>query len=70
MLVLKRQKGKRVFIHRGGEVLAIVSVCGLESDRVKLGFEAERDIGIDREEVYEANMRAASQRPAEGPELN
>ena len=47
MLVLSRKEGERLMI---GDTI-VVTVVHVEGGRVKLGIEAPRDIGIQREEI-------------------
>lgn len=47
MLIINRKKGERIYIGDDTE-LVILEVKG---DRVKLGFEAPRELKIDRAEV-------------------
>ena len=49
MLVLALRKGKKVMI---GDLISI-EVVELDGGQVKLGFEAPRDVTIDRLEVWE-----------------
>ena len=49
MLVLSRKKGESVMID-GGIIVTVVEVRG---DKVRLGFEAPREVTIDRKEVFE-----------------
>lgn len=49
MLVLSRKKGEQVVIE--GKV--IVKVLSVKGDRVQLGFDAPKDVRIDRKEVAE-----------------
>ena len=50
MLVLTRRKGEAVVIAGGIRV----SVISLSHNRVRLAFEAPKDIVVDREEIYKA----------------
>jgi len=56
MLVLGRLKGERVIVDGGRLVIEVVEVRG---DRVRLGFIADQDVVIDREEVAAAKAREA-----------
>ena len=58
MLCLERKVGETVDI-RVGEVFIRVTVCKATTggNRVKLGFDAPRDVEIDRTEVFKAKMR-------------
>jgi carbon storage regulator len=48
MLVLSRKKGQRVVIGDNAIVVMVVEILG---DKVRLGFEADRNVDIHREEV-------------------
>jgi carbon storage regulator CsrA len=51
-LILTRRKGEKVVLHADGNVLAVCTVTGLGPKQVKLAFEADSIIKIDREEIY------------------
>jgi carbon storage regulator CsrA len=51
-LILTRRKGEKVVLHADGAVLAVCTVTGLGPKQVKLAFEADSIIKIDREEIY------------------
>lgn len=55
MLVLNRKIGEKVIIAEGEIVIQVVEVRG---DRVKLGFEADPSIPIDREEIHKQKIAA------------
>ena len=63
MLVLTRKPEQS--LHLGDNIL--VTVLGIEGDRVKLGIEAPRTVSVLRHELFEqvkaANSAAASARP-------
>ena len=50
MLVLRRKRGEAVVIH--GQKKIIVKVLREENGIVTLGFDAPKDIHVDREEIY------------------
>lgn len=52
MLVISRSKDQRVIVRVGGQELAVMIVSARHG-RVRLGFEAESDIKILREELVE-----------------
>ena len=56
MLVLSRKKGERIVIN-DNIVITIVEVRG---DKVRLGIEAPKDVGVHRQEVYDAIQQAPS----------
>lgn len=53
MLVLSRKRNESVIIRAGNEVITVMTVDIL-GDKVRLGFEAGRNITIHREEVDRA----------------
>ena len=48
MLILTRKEGEVVRI--GNDIK--ITVCGIKSGQVKLGFEAPLDVPVHREEIY------------------
>lgn len=62
MLVLSRKQNQRIMIANGEITLTVVSI---ESDRVKLGIEAPRDIDIHREEIFLDIQKEGSKRDPE-----
>ena len=54
MLVLSRKKNERIIIHDN----IIVTVIEIRGDKVRLGFEAPKDVPIHRKEIYEAIKRS------------
>lgn len=59
MLVLSRKQDESVWIDGQRIKVTVVEIRG---DKVRLGFEADRDIPIHREEIYQAIQR--EQQPA------
>lgn len=55
-LILTRRKGEKVYIHAEGHVLAVCTITGLGTKQVKLAFEADPTIKIDREEIYQDKL--------------
>ena len=53
MLVLSRKPKESVFIN--GNV--VVTVLGIQGNRVRLGIEAPREMPVHRQEVYDAIQR-------------
>lgn len=53
MLVLSRRKEETIMI--GDDV--VVTVVDIRGDKVRLGFEAPKDVTIHRREVYDAIQR-------------
>lgn len=62
MLVLTRKKGEIVVLPTLGIKVTVLEVRG---DKVRLGFEAPRDVPIHREEIHEKICRAVGL-PSEG----
>lgn len=52
MLVLSRRKNEEIYIVVNGKMIKIMLV-DIRGDRVRLGFEADQDVGVYRKEVYE-----------------
>ena len=50
--ILTRTKVEKKYIHAQGTVLAVCTVTGLGPKQVKLAFEADPAIKLDREEIY------------------
>lgn len=70
MLVLSRQRDESIMI--GDNI--VVTVVDIRGDKVRLGIAAPTEIGVHRQEVYEAiqreNLRAArrtEQPPSQPP---
>lgn len=49
MLILSRKKDQKIII---GDQKIVLTVVEIRGDRVRLGFEADKSIPIDREEVW------------------
>ena len=64
MLVLSRKKNESIVIN--GNI--VVTVIDIRGDKVRLGFDAPKDVPIHRREVYEAIKRseAASNNECQG----
>ena len=64
MLVLSRKKNESIIINDN----IVVTVVDIRGDKVRLGFDAPKDIPIHRKEVYDAIKRAeaASNKRQEG----
>ena len=67
MLVLSRKVGERVFVGEGAG-RTVVTLLEVDRGKVRLGFEADRSIEINREEVALAieARRKAGAGPGEG----
>jgi carbon storage regulator CsrA len=51
-LVLTRRKQESVIIHIDSEIICKVTVTSLGNKQVKLAFEADKEIKVDREEIF------------------
>ena len=53
MLVLSRKREESIRI--GDEI--VITIVDIRGDKVRLGIEAPKDVGVHRQEVYEAIKR-------------
>ncbi len=53
MLVLSRKLGEKIVI--GDDV--VIRVVEIQGDKVRLGIDAPREVGVHRQEVYDALQR-------------
>lgn len=60
MLVLSRKKEERIVIDGGIEIVVIE----IRGDKVRLGFNAPRDVSVHRKEVADAIARDGKKRSA------
>jgi carbon storage regulator CsrA len=51
-LVLTRKTNESVIIHKDDETLVVLNVNRIDRNQVRLSFEAEEDIKIDRSEIF------------------
>ena len=51
-LILTRKKGEKIIVQQDGRVICTVTVTNLSPTQCKLGFQADKSVQIDREEVY------------------
>lgn len=51
MLILSRKNGERVVVRIGEEVLGEIVVMGVGDGRVRLGFDFEDHVVINRKEI-------------------
>ena len=51
-LVLTRRKQESVIIHIDSEIICKVTVTSLGNKQVNLAFEADNEIKVDREEIF------------------
>jgi carbon storage regulator len=63
MMVLSRKRDEKIVI--GNDI--VVTIVEIRGDRVRLGFEAPREVSIHRQEVFDAIRRQSQQEnmPAE-----
>lgn len=52
-LVLTRKLNESVVVHQDDKVLLAVKVSKVDRNQVRLAFDADHDIKIDRREVYD-----------------
>ena len=57
MLVLTRKRNERIHILVPGGPTIIVQVAQIETDQIRLGFTAPRDVRIVREELLDREDR-------------
>tara|TARA_R110002012_G_scaffold64687_1_gene169953 strand:- start:727 stop:909 length:183 start_codon:yes stop_codon:yes gene_type:complete len=50
--VLSRKQDEEVIIHKDDEIIMSIKVSKIGSNQVRLAFDADLDIEIDREEIY------------------
>ncbi len=62
MLILTRRTGERLMI--GGQV--VVTVLGIEGDRIRLGIDAPREVPVHREEIYDRIQRESARAVSRG----
>ena len=51
-LILTRKKGEKIIVQQDRRVICTVTVTNLSPTQCKLGFQADKSVRIDREEVY------------------
>jgi len=61
MLVLSRFIDEEIYITIDGELVK-VQVIDIKGNKVKLGFEASRNVSIHRKEIYEAIQKRDSKK--------
>lgn len=49
MLILTREPGEVIVINDNIRIM----ICGVKGSNVRLGIEAPKDIGVDREEIWQ-----------------
>jgi carbon storage regulator len=66
MLVLSRKKNESIIINDN----IVVTIVDIKGNKVRLGFEAPKEVTIHRREVFEAIKRSegSADAPAEGKE--
>lgn len=52
MLILTRRVGEKLIIDLGDRIVEVVPL-GIKGNQVKIGIEADKDIGVHREEIYQ-----------------
>jgi len=51
-LVLTRKLSENVIMHNDSGILATIKVSRITKNQVRLSFEADENVKIDREEIY------------------
>ena len=51
-LVLTRRKHESIVLHQDGEELCVITVTALGPKQVKLAFNADESVKIDRQEIH------------------
>lgn len=67
MLVLSRKPEESIVITVGGQRV-IVKVVRVQGDNVRLGFDASKDVRIDRSEIDERRRKETPRVPVVQPE--
>jgi carbon storage regulator len=57
MLVLMQSAGESVIISLPDGRTVKVLLVAIERGRARVGYTADRDIGVDREEIYERKLK-------------
>jgi carbon storage regulator CsrA len=55
-LVLTRKINEKVIIHNDNGVLAEVKISKIDRNQIRLTFEADHNVKIDRQEVFEKTL--------------
>ena len=56
-LVLTRKLSEKIIVHNDNDgVLATITVSKVDRNQVRLTFEADNKIRIDRQEIFDKNM--------------
>ena len=66
-LILTRKKDEEIILHYDGRVICTLSVHEIRGDRVRISFQAESDLIVDRVEVYEKRIEPGSMLEDPGP---
>ena len=51
-LALTRKTNESVVIHKDNDTIAVLNVTRIDRNQVRLSFEADTDIKIDRSEIF------------------
>tara|TARA_R110001592_G_scaffold85690_1_gene253213 strand:+ start:169 stop:357 length:189 start_codon:yes stop_codon:yes gene_type:complete len=52
-LVLTRKTGEEVIVHDYGGIITTIKITKVEGNQVRLSFEANEEVYIDRKEIFE-----------------
>lgn len=56
-LVLTRKLNESVILHKDGKVIADVKITRIDRNQVRITFTADTDVSIDREELYNTDLK-------------
>ncbi len=52
-LVLTRKPGEEVIVHDYGGIITTIKITKVEGNQVRLSFDANEEVYIDRKEIFE-----------------
>lgn len=53
MLIVCRQDGEEVVMQLGDGRTAVVRICGVRGEKVRIGFDVPRDLAVHRREIWD-----------------
>jgi carbon storage regulator CsrA len=56
-LVLTRKVNESVIMHKNGDVIAKLKISKIDRNQVRITFNADKEIHIDREEIFTTNKK-------------
>ena len=57
MLTLTRYKKEKIILRKGDEIIAVIRIEDVGTQKVKMNFFAERDIEIERQEIVPESLK-------------